>query len=150
MLPPSRRPFGHWGICSFAALTLLTAQQTYDRLKNHADTYGYCTLSEQERFFLKKFKAMHLNPLVREGAKTTGEALKHKKQRTWTGASPSVSPKRRRVTRRARVSFAPSLKTWTPPAAPEAVQAMEGHEVVASLPAHFQRPEGKRKARVLR
>ena len=134
----------------FATFLLTTATQTYNRLKYQSDKFGYSTLTEEERFFLKKYKALHLNPLVREGAKTTGELLKDKKQRTWTGAAPSGSPKKRRVTRRARVSYDPSLKTWTKPASPQDLRVVDGYEVAASLPSHFHRPEGKRKACVLR
>ena len=132
MLPQSRRPFGHWGICSFAAQPLLTAQQTYDQLKDQADKFGYCTLSREERLFLKRFKAHN-----DAGALTTSERVGKKRQATWSGTSASGAPKRRQ-TRRARVWVDKSVATWKAPT-PQAVVGVTAEQLLSAMPAEYTR-----------
>ena len=112
---------------------MLTAQQTYDRLKNHADTYGYCTLSEEERFFLKRYKAEN-----HAGSQTTAERLARKKQRTWSGTST-----RRRTTPRARTWVDPTVATWTKPAQAGPIALQEQQEVLYTLPSTYSTGLGK-------
>jgi len=120
---------------------LLTATETYNRLKDQADKFGYCSLSEEERFFLKRYKAEN-----HAGSQTTAERLARKKQRTWSGTST-----RRRTTSRARTWVDPTVATWTKPAEAGPIALQEQQEVLADLPSTYSTGLGKlRNARAKR
>ncbi len=91
---------------------MLTATEIYNQLKEQADKFGFSTLSKEERFFLKRYKAQNS-----AGALTTSERVGKKRPKTWSGAAPSGAPKRsnRRRTGRARVWVDKSVATWKAP-----------------------------------
>ena len=111
---------------------MLTAQQTYDQLKDQADKFGYCTLSREERLFLKRFKAHN-----DAGALTTSERVGQKVQATWSGSSASGAP-RRRQTRRARAWVDKSVATWKAPT-PQTVVGVTAEQLLSAMPAEYTR-----------
>lgn len=124
---------------------MLTATEIYNQLKEQADKFGYSTLSREEGRFLKRYKALHVNPLVRSGATTTSERLKEKTQRTWSGAAPSGAPKRsnKRRTPRARVTVDKSLATWKAPVSAQK-EGIASTELLAVMPSVYTREKKQR------
>jgi len=106
---------------------LLTVTDIYAQLNKQAEKFGYSTLSDDERYFITRYKALH----IRTGEKPK-QALRPK-QRTWTGTTVSASKRTRRHTAKARVWVDKSVATWVKPL-PQRKESVSSESLIANLP----------------
>lgn len=106
---------------------MLTVTDIYAQLNKQAEKFGYSTLSEDERYFITRYKALHIR---------TGENPKkapRAKQRTWTGVTVATSKRTRRHTAKARVWVDKSVATWVKPQS-QPKEGVSSESLISSLP----------------
>jgi len=111
---------------------LLTVTDIYAQLNRQAEKFGYSTLSEDERYFITRYKALHIS---------TGEKPKkdpRTKQRTWTGTTVTTSKRTRRYTAKARVWVDKSAATWAKPLS-QPKESVSSESLISSLPDIYKR-----------
>ena len=116
---------------------MLNPVEVYSQLNTHAEQFGYSTLTKEERFFLKRYKALH----IRTGDRPTPRKQPKHQLRTWTGTS-----KRRRASR-AKVWVDKSVATWKKPET-KAPVGIDPIELLGELPAVYRKQPKKATANI--
>lgn len=112
---------------------MLTATQVFNHLNEHAEKFGYGALTQEERRFVARYRRLH----VRTGERINPNKQPVIEQRTWSGASVTSRPKRRR-TARAKTWVDKSVATWTKPAA-QPKQGVDSESLLAAMPDIYTR-----------